>query len=267
MLPRSIHLGMKGKAVSELQLALSNNGAGELVGKIDGDFGPKTLAAVKHFQAGNNLVVDGIAGPITLKAIGLPHLVQGAPPVVEPQPSGSHFDAAFQYTLGNEGGFTNHPNDLGGPTNWGIIQSEYSRYIGHPASIEEMRNMPIEHAKDIYRNQYWNALSLEGIEIKNVAIALFDRAVLNGLMGCSRLVRQTLGLAETTRVGFSEQFGNINTTNPATFVMRLADFCEKQHRDRVTARPDQGVFLRGWLNRVNKMRRELGDGTEGLVDA
>lgn len=80
MLPRSIHLGMKGKAVSELQLALSNNGAGELVGKIDGDFGPKTLAAVKHFQAGNNLVVDGIAGPITLKAIGLSHLVEGAPP-------------------------------------------------------------------------------------------------------------------------------------------------------------------------------------------
>jgi len=67
---------MKGQAVSTLQLALSSNGASC---KIDGDFGPETEGAVKHFQAGNNLVADGIAGPITLKAIGLLELIEKAP--------------------------------------------------------------------------------------------------------------------------------------------------------------------------------------------
>lgn len=197
------------------------------------------------------------------KPIENPAPIQEAPnqPVKETPPINVFFDAAFEYTLGNEGGYSNHPNDLGGPTNWGIIQSEYSTYIGHPASIDQMKNMPIEHAKDIYKTKYWNALRLEEIESKNVSIALFDRGVLNGLTGCSKLVRQTLAATEDGKANFDEHLHNINTTNPVAFVMRLADFCEAQHRARVISRPDQGVFLKGWLNRVNRMRRELGDGT------
>ena len=38
----------------------------------DGDYGPITRAAVRDFQARNGLLVDGIAGPQTLGALGLP---------------------------------------------------------------------------------------------------------------------------------------------------------------------------------------------------
>ncbi len=36
---------------------------------IDGDFGAKTQGAVKSFQQGNGLTVDGVAGPATWQAL------------------------------------------------------------------------------------------------------------------------------------------------------------------------------------------------------
>ncbi|MGB9839679.1 peptidoglycan-binding domain-containing protein [Thermovenabulum sp.] len=50
--------------------------------KVDGIFGPKTLAAVQDFQKKNNLKVDGIVGPKTLAK-----LVPAAGPVVAAKPA------------------------------------------------------------------------------------------------------------------------------------------------------------------------------------
>lgn len=61
-----IQYGMRGKAVVELQQALVDQGY-EL--DVDGDFGDATDAALRDFQASNELDVDGIAGPETWAAL------------------------------------------------------------------------------------------------------------------------------------------------------------------------------------------------------
>lgn len=58
-----IKYGAKGQDVRELQGRLQY--LGYYHGKIDGDFGSQTLAAVKWFQSEFGLKVDGIAGPKT----------------------------------------------------------------------------------------------------------------------------------------------------------------------------------------------------------
>jgi murein DD-endopeptidase MepM/ murein hydrolase activator NlpD len=54
--------------VAALQVAL--RGAGVYAGDIDGRAGPQTRRAVRLLQRRRGLVVDGIAGPVTLRALG-----------------------------------------------------------------------------------------------------------------------------------------------------------------------------------------------------
>jgi peptidoglycan L-alanyl-D-glutamate endopeptidase CwlK len=67
--PAALRLGDKGAPVKRLQTALRK--AGFSPGKVDGDFGPATRAAVLSFQRSAGLLADGIAGPRTLAALKL----------------------------------------------------------------------------------------------------------------------------------------------------------------------------------------------------
>lgn len=62
--------GSRGTEVTAIQTRLKK--WGYYSGNIDGIYGAQTETAVKYFQRKNGLAVDGIAGPATLSAIGLP---------------------------------------------------------------------------------------------------------------------------------------------------------------------------------------------------
>lgn len=64
--PRVLSRGDKGEDVAALQKRLRVNATG----KGRGVFGPQTEAAVKRFQKEHGLVVDGVVGPKTRKALG-----------------------------------------------------------------------------------------------------------------------------------------------------------------------------------------------------
>lgn len=65
--------GSTGGAVRTLQRALTKAGAKDAAGHVlvdDGDFGLKTLTAVRAWQKRKKLVVDGIVGAATWKSLG-----------------------------------------------------------------------------------------------------------------------------------------------------------------------------------------------------
>ena len=61
--------GSRGSEVTQIQTKLKR--WGYYTGSIDGIYGTQTVNAVKYFQRKNGLTADGIAGPATLKAMGI----------------------------------------------------------------------------------------------------------------------------------------------------------------------------------------------------
>ena len=61
--------GSRGNEVIQIQTKLKR--WGYYNGSVDGIYGTQTVNAVKYFQKKNGLTQDGIAGPATLRAMGI----------------------------------------------------------------------------------------------------------------------------------------------------------------------------------------------------
>jgi len=86
----------------------------------------------------------------------------------------TNFEQAFAKLMEHEGGYVNNPKDPGGETNFGITKT-VARAEGYTGN---MKNMPIDFAKQIYRKKYWNP-KFDEIPF-SLAFQLFDVAVNSG---------------------------------------------------------------------------------------
>ena len=59
----------------------------------------------------------------------------------------SSYDEALKRVLEHEGGYSNHPSDPGGPTNWGITIFDYRKYVNPKATAADVRRMTVEVAR------------------------------------------------------------------------------------------------------------------------
>ena len=83
--PPTLKIGAEGWQVTKLQKILRQRGFFPDGAKIDGDFGEITEAAVKAFQEMHDLEPDGIAGPMTWRALARADVtVKGGAEVLQP---------------------------------------------------------------------------------------------------------------------------------------------------------------------------------------
>lgn len=80
----------------------------------------------------------------------------------------SNFDRAFELIIGLEGGYTDDPDDPGGPTKYGIAQN-YNKEV-------DVKNLTLNEAKGIYYRKYWLPAGCNEAEYP-MDICLFDGAV------------------------------------------------------------------------------------------
>ncbi len=83
------------------------------------------------------------------------------------------FAFAVKHTLESEGVFSDHPDDPGGATKFGITET-VARKHGYTG---DMVDLEVEFATHIYRLDYWDALRLDEVQSKFVAAEVFDSGV------------------------------------------------------------------------------------------
>ena len=92
--------------------------------------------------------------------------------------------------IAREGGYSNHPADRGGPTNWGITQA-VARDNGF---VGDMRALPRATAVAIYRRIYWDQPGYAFVAemAPSVAAELFDTAVNMGVGTATGFLQRAL---------------------------------------------------------------------------
>ncbi len=169
----------------------------------------------------------------------------------------TNFDKAFEYTVGNEGSYSNDRFDSGGPTKFGITQRDLSVWLHRSASIQEVKDMTLETAKAIYLAHYWSPLSLDQITNSGIATCLFDIGVVRGI-GVPPKYAQMIcnshgaGLVVDGHVG-PKTIAAINSLDPHSFISDFSTIALSGFRAIVARNPTQGKFLKGWSRRATRL--------------
>lgn len=92
--------------------------------------------------------------------------------------------------IAREGGYSDHPADRGGATNWGITHA-VARANGYAG---DMRSLPRATAVAIYRRLYWDqpGYSFVAETVPSVAVELFDTAVNMGVGTATGFLQRAL---------------------------------------------------------------------------
>jgi len=151
-----------------------------------------------------------------------------------------NFDQCFERLIGHEGGYSNHPNDPGGETMWGITK----RVAVENGYTGPMRELTREQAKAIYKRAYWDKAKADQYD-GAISFQLFDAAVNHGITQAIKFLQRAVGTTADGIVG--------PKTLAAIAAMDVDDVLMRFNAERLqfyTGLSTWNTFGRGWARRV-----------------
>lgn len=160
------------------------------------------------------------------------------------------FAAALAAVLVHEGGYSNHPDDPGGPTMKGIIQRVYDGYRrARGLAVRPVRQIEEREIREIYRHQYWDAVRADELP-PGIDYVVFDGAVNSGPAQSAKWLQRALGLPADGQVGAV----TLAAAAKAPRAVLVDDICDRRLAMLQNLRT-WPVFGRGWGRRVADVRR------------
>ena len=189
-------------------------------------------------------------------------LAPAAPP--PPPPPADRFETALKFCFKWEGGYSDHASDRGGKTNYGVTEKVFHEWLdsrGEP--LRPVKEITHDEVRAIYWSDYWLAARCDRLK-RQLDLLMFDASVNHGPGGAARLLQRALNaLGETLKVDGA--IGGQTFAAIARYETKAlaAQYLEERRAlfHRIVARDaSQGVFLKGWLNRVTDLENATGEG-------
>ena len=146
-----------------------------------------------------------------------------------------------------EGGFVDHPDDRGGPTNMGVTLATFRAYYGKEKTADDLRRMTDTQWTRIMK-VYWDSCKGDRIDNQSIANLVVDWEVNSGIKG-RKGVQRCLGLTVDGVFG-SKTLAALNSQPAKCVFCKVMDARMRYYTDLVAAAPSQAVFLKGWMNRL-----------------
>ena len=158
-----------------------------------------------------------------------------------------NFDQAFDRLLGHEGEYANDSRDPGGETMWGVTR----RVALQEGYTGEMRVLPRDTAKAIYRRRYWDAI--HGDEMPDaLRYALFDAAVNSGVKQATQWLQRAMNVGDDGLLG-PLTLEAAKRANGKDLAVKLT----AERLDFMTSLPTWSAFGRGWARRIAANLKEM----------
>lgn len=146
------------------------------------------------------------------------------------------------FVLNSEGGYSNHPNDPGGPTMRGIAWNYNAGWLqAHGYTRETLKKLTKEHAALCYYERYWIPSGAIGITDVDLAYIHMDTAVNCGVGTAIKMLKRL-----SHNPGYYDFSGGKNRALALSLFLeyaaqRIRYYTQAKNRDK---------FLAGWMNRM-----------------
>lgn len=164
-----------------------------------------------------------------------------------------NFAPALAAVLRHEGGYSNHPDDPGGPTMKGVIQRVYDAWRRSKGlALRPVREIEDAELKEIYRRQYWDAVRADELP-DGIDYVVFDGAVNSGPAQSAKWLQRALSLSADGQVG-EVTLAAARATAEHAPARLVNDICDRRLA-MLQALRTWPVFGKGWGRRVADVRK------------
>lgn len=172
-----------------------------------------------------------------------------------------NFARALDLVLRHEGLWSDYPRDPGGPTMKGITLRTYADFLGRDVSKSELRAIPLDHIKAIYKQGYWDKVSGDDLPA-GIDYCAFDAAVNSGPRRAVVWMQKAMMVAADGDFG-PKTLAAAKSANVSWAIRRMVRF----RLDFLQSLSTWRTFGRGWQSRVDGVERSALAMADGGLNA